>query len=138
MWCQWALRSYRDLTNPFCFHFPLFQRRYMPMARTHSSPAIPMYAPTARRPRRIPNRYVPPTEHKIIKQAPITTGNTASLGTFDNKHSFFRMRTVQQLIFGQPRVHIQLRCHKIRYFYSLTHCYVHLCSNFFYYPKMHA
>ncbi len=28
--------------------------------------------------RRIPNRYVPPTEHKIIKQAPITTGNTAS------------------------------------------------------------
>ena len=60
------------------------------------------------------------------------------LWTFGNKHSFFRMRTVQQLIFGQPRVHIQLRCHKIRYFYSLTHCYVHLCSNFFYYPKMHA
>ena len=71
MWCQWALRSYRDLTNPFSFHFPLFQRRYMPTARTHSSPVIPMYAPTARRPRRIPNRYVPPTEHKIIKQAPI-------------------------------------------------------------------
>ena len=58
--------------------------------------------------------------------------------TFGNKHSFFRMRTVQQLIFGQPRVHIQLRCHKVRYFYSMTHCYVHLCSNFFYYPKMHA
>ena len=36
------------------------------------------------------------------------------------------------------KIHIQLRCHKIRYFYSLTHCYVHLCSNFFYYPKMHA
>ena len=65
-------------TSFFVLHFPVFQRHTMPTARTHSSLASPIYAPTAISPMEIPNSHVPPTAKTNMKTAAITAGNTAS------------------------------------------------------------
>ena len=63
-------------------HFLLFHLIIIKTPRANSSSASPIHVPIISKPKRFPNKYVPPTAQIKVKMIEITTVNTASPAVF--------------------------------------------------------